>query len=75
MWNIVEVYTARLILSIFSPCSQHDSGDANSSTDSHDEETETITWAFKETIPAGTQANLTIKFQGSLNDTMAGEFI
>ncbi|PWW73107.1 hypothetical protein C7212DRAFT_354068 [Tuber magnatum] len=46
---------------------------SHSPTDSnHDEETQTITWTFEKTIPPGTRAILTIKFQGSLNDIMAG---
>lgn len=57
------------------PCFWCDGGDANWFTDSHDEETQTITWTFAKTIPAGTQAKLTIKFQGSLNDNMAGELV
>ncbi|PUU74853.1 ERAP1-like C-terminal domain-domain-containing protein [Tuber borchii] len=48
-------------------------GSLHSPTDSnHNEETQTVTWTFKKTIPEGTQGNLTIKFQGSLNDNMAG---
>ncbi|KAG0641126.1 peptidase family M1-domain-containing protein [Tuber brumale] len=48
-------------------------GSSHSPTDSsHNEETQTINWTFEETIPAGAQASLTIKFQGLLNDNMAG---
>lgn len=40
----------------------------------HDDETQTTTWTFKDTIPAGTKATLTIKYKGVLNDNMAGTF-
>lgn len=40
----------------------------------HDDEVQTTTFTFKDTVPAGTNATLTIKFAGVLNDNMAGTF-
>lgn len=40
----------------------------------HDDEIQTTTFNFKDTIPAGTKATLTIKYKGILNDNMAGKF-
>lgn len=39
-----------------------------------DDEIQTTTFNFKNTIPAGTKATLTIKYKGILNDNMAGKF-
>lgn len=39
-----------------------------------DDEIQTTTFTFKDTIPAGTNAILTIKYKGTLNDNMAGTF-
>lgn len=39
-----------------------------------DDEIQTTTFNFKDTIPAGTDATLTIKYKGILNDNMAGTF-
>lgn len=41
---------------------------------SRDDEVQTTTWTFKDTIPAGTEATLTIKYKGNLNDNMAGTY-
>lgn len=38
----------------------------------HDEDAQTTTISFKDTIPAGTKAKLTHTFSGILNDNMAG---
>ena len=39
---------------------------------SYNEDTQTTTVSFKDTIPAGSKATLTQKFTGSLNENMAG---
>lgn len=39
-----------------------------------DDEIQTTTFNFKDTIPADTKATLTIKYKGILNDNMAGKF-
>lgn len=39
-----------------------------------DDEIQTTTFTFKDTVPAGTSAILTIKYKGTLNDNMAGTF-
>ncbi|KAL7273583.1 Aminopeptidase 2 mitochondrial [Rhizina undulata] len=39
---------------------------------SYDKDIQTVTFKFKDTIPAGSKVTLTIKYVGDLNDNMAG---
>lgn len=40
----------------------------------HTDDIQTTTWTFKDIIPAGTKATLTINYTGILNNNMAGMF-